>query len=226
MGAGMFKKIAGASATGGGNNIRDGKYVMMVEQVIAKENYKKEDLYIVELRVVSAEATGDLDDKGQPVKPNPVGSTASLICNLTQFDNAAGNAKAFVLGALGGLGYTEEQITEEVMHQTSLPQQPLRGMAVQCETYRGVNRGRRTPANQGKPLTLLKWRSIEQTPDQIKAQREYLDAKPSTTPAQKPDASAPVETASVATAPVAATPSPAPAAEAPLAGGFLSALMK
>ncbi len=199
---GMFSKIAGASATGGGNVMRDGNYKLIVENVFFKAGGFSGDCFIAEMRVIESSPTGEgtiANDKKTvtdvPVVPNKPGSTCSIVCNLTQHESAAGNAKAFVLGCLGGLGYTEEQITEQVLDQVCGPKQPLRGMAVENNTYRTVNKGRKTAANQGNIMTLNKWKSIAQTPEQVKSQREWLNTNAAktegavTAPAAAPAAS-------------------------------------
>lgn len=191
MTTGAFAKIASASATGGGNNIRDGVYKFLVEKVTIQKGHTGES-FIAEFRVIESAATGATDERGNPVSPNAPGSTCSMVANLTKHESAAGNAKAFIVGALAGLGYTEEQITPEVMGYVCSEKNPLRGLAVIDETYRGVNKGRSNPANAGKPLTLNKWKAISQTEEDVQKQRAWLDANPPRvdTAAQQPAAAA------------------------------------
>lgn len=178
MSKGAFAKVAGASATGGGNNIRDGVYKLLVEKVHIQDGHSGE-CFIAEFRVVESQANGAVNEQGQPIIPNAVGSSASIVCNLTKHASAAGNAKAFVVAACAGLGYTEAQITPDVMAYICSEKNPLRGLAVTDETYRGVNKGRDNPANAGKPLTLNKWKPVAQTEDDIKRQAAYLDSNAS-----------------------------------------------
>lgn len=183
----IFKKIADASATGGGNNIRDGIYKFLVEKC-AIQNGHSGVCFVAEFRVMESAPNGAVDEQGRPVVPNPVGSTASMVANLTKHESAAGNIKAFVQGALGGLGYSPDQITEELIGEICGEGNPLRGVAVIDETYRGVNKGRANAANAGKPLTLNRWKSVPQTEEDIEAAKAYLDnnaaksAAPATTP--------------------------------------------
>jgi hypothetical protein len=179
--SGSLSRIAGAKMTGGGSNIRDGKYKLLVENCKLQKGYEGE-CFIAELRVIEAVPNGEMqiasDEKtttDKPVVPNAVGSTCSLICNLTKHDSAPSNIKKFVYGVLSGLGYAEEQITEEVLGEVIGGQQPLRGMAVECETYRSVNKGKKTAANAGKLLVLSNWKGIPQDAAGIKTQRAYLD---------------------------------------------------
>lgn len=171
----VFKKIAAASATGGGNNIRDGIYKFLIEKC-SIQNGHSGVCFVAEFRVMEAESNGAVDENGRPVVPNPVGSTASMVANLTKHESAAGNIKAFLQGALGALGYTPEMIDDELISQVVSEANPLRGVAVRDETYRGVNKGRSNPANAGKPLTLNKWKTVDQTEDDIEAAKKYLDA--------------------------------------------------
>lgn len=201
---GAFAKIAGAKTSGGGNFILDGNYKLLIEKLIMEEGHNG-DSFVAEFRVIESTANGALDDAGKPVVPNPPGSTCSLVCNITKFEAAAGNALKMVAGALGGLGYTKEQVTPDVMGEICSPNNPMRGLGVICETYRGVNKGKANPANKGKALTLCNWKSIEQTEEEMLAQRAYLDNTP---PAV---AVAPVATAAVGIR----LPSSQPAVEQP-----------
>lgn len=193
----IFKKIADASATGGGNNIRDGLYTFLVEKCSIQEGHTGTCL-IVELRVMESQASGSLDENGRPIAPNPVGSTCSMVCNVTKHESAYGNVKSFVQAALGGLGYQAAQITNDVIQQVfEGDPEALRGVKVIDETYRGINKGRSNPANAGKPLTLNKWKAVSQTEEDQAAGREFLDnnkPKADATPAVAPAATAAAET--------------------------------
>lgn len=223
MSAGAFAKIASASATGGGNNIRDGIYKMLVEKVHIQKGHTGES-FIAEFRVIESSSNGATDEQGRPIVPNAPGSTCSMVCNLTKHESAAGNAKAFVVGALAGLGYTEDQITPDVMGYVCSEKNPLRGLAVIDETYRGVNKGRSNPANAGKPLTLNKWKAISQSEADVQTQRAWLDANPPKvdTAAQQPAAAA----VKPATEAVAAAQPAQPAKPAGLLGGILGGANK
>jgi hypothetical protein len=213
--SGAFAKIAGASITGGGNNIRHGNYTFLIEKVEIDTKFGGE-MFIAEFRVAEAEANGAVDEQGRPVVPNAVGSTCSLVCNLTKFENAKGNALAFLVGAMGGLGYTQAQVTPEVIGEVTSARNPLRGLAVRDETYAGVNKGRANPANAGKPLTLNKWKSIAQTAEAIAQQRAFLDGNSAKVEAAQPFAAPapavaaqPIVAQPVAAQPIAITPAPA-----------------
>lgn len=207
-----FSKIAGGKINGGGNFFRDGNYVLLVENVSLEKKYSG-DTFIAELRVMQATPNGELDEKGNPVVPNKVGSQGSLVCLLSKHDSAADNAKSFVFGVLSTLGYTEEQITEELLTEVCDKKvQPLKGMAVEMRTRRKINQGKVNKANEGKILTLPSWYPIAQTADQIKNQRAWLAAnKPGTVPGTTA-----ATTAAAPTEAPAAAPQPAPAAPAPV----------
>lgn len=229
MTAGAFSKIASASATGGGNNIRDGVYKLMVEKVHIQHGHTGE-CFISEFRVIEASANGSVDEQGRQIVPNAPGSTCSMVCNLTKHESAAGNAKAFVVNALAGLGLTEDKINAETMAYVCSENNPLRGLLVTDETYRTVNKGRANAANAGKPLTLNKWKPIAQTEADVNAQRAYLDATPPKVDAaaQQPATGAGstlaqfTPPAAAQTPPAAPAPAPTPATKpAGLLGGIL-----
>lgn len=229
-----LSKIQAATPTGGGTNIRDGRYLYFIERVVYNEKGHNGPAYIVEFRVVESEANGDVDEKGAPTIPNAVGSSCSMVCLLDKHESAGGNAKACVLGALAPLGYVEAQITEPLLLDLASAANPLRGIAIRNETRRGWNKGRAVAANAGKPLTLNSWKSVAQTAENIMAQRAWLDANASQVeipvrPATIAQATAPVVQAAVTPAPAVvaqpvavAAPQPAPA---PVATGGASALL-
>ncbi len=213
--ASMFSRLAGAKMTGNGNNIRDGLYKLVVENVQYKPDGHSGDCFIAELRVLESAANGEctLTDDGKgvtatPVIPNAPGTVVSVVCNITKFgDTALGAAKSFVFGCLAGLGYSEEQITEDVMLKVcDQSKNPLRGMVVENATVRTINKGRINASNAGKILTLNKWKPVAQTGEQVKAQRAALDNSKA----------APA----VAQAPAAPTPAPAPAPAASATPGL------
>jgi hypothetical protein len=206
---GAFAKIAGSSASGGGNFFRAGNYMLLVESVMLDKKFAG-DTFIAETRIMKAEPNGEVDEKGAPITPNKVGTTASLVCELDKHDSAGSNAKAFALGVLGALGYTEEQITEQVMTEICDKRiQPLRGFAVEMRTVRKINQGRKNEANKGKPLDLPRWYSVAQTKENIKEQRAWLDANKPGVAAAPAAAPAPAPTPAPAQTPVANTPAPA-----------------
>lgn len=212
----VFKKIADASATGGGNNIRDGRYTFLIEKCHIQEGHTG-TCAIVEFRVMESNASGAADEQGKQIVPNPVGSTCSMVCNLTKHESAAGNVKAFMIAALGGLGYTAEQAGDDsVIAEAFSEENPLRGVKVIDETYRGINKGRANAANAGKPLTLNKWKAVEQTAEEIAEGAKYLDDN-----AAKAEVVAKTETATSAATTSTATETPA---KKP--GGLLAAMKK
>ena len=215
----IFKKIADASATGGGNNIRDGIYKLLVEKC-SIQNGHSGVCFVAEFRVMESSSNGAVDEQGRTIVPNPVGSTCSMVANLTKHESAAGNIKAFLKGALGGLGYTEDDINDELIAEVVSDANPLRGVAVRDETYRGINKGRANAANAGKPLTLNKWFAIEQTQDEIAEGASFLDKN-----AAKADvaATAPATTAAKTET---ATTSTATASTAPAGKKLLGALKR
>ncbi len=227
-----LSKISKATPTKGGNNIKDGNYLYFVDKITYDERGYSGATFVYEFRVIEAASNGDTDEKkkgeaGKPTIPNTVGSSCSMVCLLDKHDNAGGNAKACALGLLMPLGYTEEQITEDLLLEISSPSNPLRGVAVRNETYRGWNKGKTNIANRDCPLTLNKWIPIAQTVEDMHQRRAWLDSNGATAapvPTATASASAVTEVAApvavaapvVQAAPVAPQPAPAPAATSPL----------
>ncbi len=219
-------KIQSAQATGGGNNIRDGRYKYLIEAFTYAKGFQGERV-VAELRVIeSAPAIDVTGPDGKPVTPNAVQSSCSMVCLLDQHESAAGNAKAFLLAALAPLGFDESDITEDkILNEYSHVSNPLRGIAIANETVRRFNKGRKNEANKGKPLTLNSWKPIEQTPEDILRQRAWLDSNGAKAEFAAPTPAAAPVVEQVAP-PVVAQPAPvatAPAAS-PASTGLLARL--
>jgi hypothetical protein len=218
---GAFAKISGAQESGGGNIIRDGNYKLLIEKVHMLNGHNGE-CFIAEMRVLESAASGLADEFGKPVIPNPVGSTCSLVCNITKYDAAAGTAKKFIRAALAGLGMTPEEVGDQLAQARGQQrgsiedtaawvcgdENPLHGVLISDNTYRTSNKGRANSANAGKPITNHGWQGISQTPENIQVQRKWLsENKPSV------DAAAPAQMAAAVQSAVG-TPAAAPAAPA------------
>jgi hypothetical protein len=166
--------------TGGGNNIRDGIYKLLIEKVTLQE-LQGGDTFIAEMRVLESRSNGALDEAGKTITPNAQGSSVSLVCQIGKFESAAGNARKFMVNAAMGLGYTQEQVDEEMIARICSEANPLRGVALACETYRTTNKGRHNPENRGKIMTLPGWKPIlGQSEEDLKKAIAYLDANAST----------------------------------------------
>lgn len=165
---GILDKVVNAKVTSGGTWITDGDYSFVVEKIGIIPCYPTGEAFVAELYV--DESKPNVKD----VEPNAPGTTASYVQKF-EYDNAPGNVKAFMLAVLAPLGYTEADFNAQLLEEAKSEAQPLRGVRVGDKTYRGVNKGKRTPANKGQPLTLHKWSPVEQTPEEIKAARAFLD---------------------------------------------------
>lgn len=243
MSSKAFSKIAGAQTFDGGNTIRDGNYVFLIERAFLHDGHNGE-CFIAELRVLESAASGATDETGRPVMPNPAGSTCSLVCNLTKYDAAAGTAKKFCGAAVESIGYTLESLgdqlaqaqnrakgsPEEALAYLCGDSNPLHGIRIADNTWRSVNKGRYNQANAGKPMTNHKFIAIPQDGEAVSAQRKYLaDNKPKAdTTAQAQMAAAVGAVASPAAQPAAPAQQQAatPAAQTrPLAGSPLGGIL-
>jgi hypothetical protein len=158
----IFDSIGQASATGGGNYLRPGKYVLRLKRADLKQGFKGES-FVTEWLVKSAEALANENDES----PNTVGSTVSMVSN---FKNrmAVGNVKAMILGMLGEKeSQTKPEDVAQTAQQMVSAQQPLRGMDVRVETYQ------KRAKESNKLLTLPNWYYIDE--QDLKAQRKELD---------------------------------------------------
>lgn len=167
----FYSQIAAAAASGGGTYISDGVYKLMVEKLFEKNSTHAGGSglsFIAEFRVIESSPHPEYPD----VKPNAVGTTCSVVCSVQRHASAMGNVKAILLGTLGGFGYTEDQITPEVI-QNAFNSEELRGIMVDNTTYR---KPIKSGPNAGNPITLNKWSSIPQTPEEVAQNATDLDA--------------------------------------------------
>ncbi len=198
----VFSKIANASATKGGNNLRDGKYRFVIERVQLHTGHTGTCI-IPELRVVKADRTE------KDVEPNAVGSTTSCVWNLSQHDSAPGNVKAFVLAVLGLDEASTPPAKMQELSATMVSEgQPFRGIEIDVTTMRRVNQGRKNAANRGQIMVLPNWQHVQgQTRESIASNRTMLDT--GTVPA------------AAAQAPATPVTPPTPPATSPQSGGSI-----
>lgn len=181
----LGKMVKDAKANGSGEWIRDGVYLFAVESIFEQKGYEGE-CCIAELRVLSAEPLVE------GVKPNPVGSTCSVVFNVTKNKEAAlGNIKKLFMGLFGieEEDFTEELYAEYVDEKTN----PARGMVIGCRTKQVINKGKVNAANRGMKMTVPGWETVEQTEDDVAKRRAELDKKAADKAASKPADTKPAE---------------------------------
>lgn len=141
----LFREIAEASATKGGNHIKHGDYDMIVDKCILD---KKEagTCFIVELFVERSTKTGDNE-------PNAPGSRCSTVWNLTKHKSAKGNIKAFVL-AMEGKDESNVSVDDaQVLIKESIGDK-YRGQRIKCSTYKKMTKDGKTE------LVLPGWQNV------------------------------------------------------------------
>lgn len=186
----LKKKIAEAKATGGGNNINDGRYVFEIHRLLVDAKFKG-TMFIAEFGVVESE----------PViagtEPNKPGTTCSNVMNMDSNVSAGGNIKVLVMAIENydeatadepALGPPDPTGTRHPIVEGGIvvkrwmadldrltdASQPARGMLLGDETYRKTIQ---TGNNAGKPFTGHKWVHIpDQSAAQIATRRKLIDA--------------------------------------------------
>lgn len=169
----LAKKIAEAKTSGGGNNIKDGKYDLIVKKILVDQMFNG-TMFIAEFEVQAAKKTHDTVD------PNSVGSECSFALNLDTNKSALGNAKSFLFGLfnLDEASTSNDDfmtlIQEYAGEKGSEASLKARGMIVKAATFRKVTK---TGPNAGKEGVYPKWEGIEQTEGEIAERRKILDSK-------------------------------------------------
>jgi len=144
---GLFAGINEAKVGQGGVYFLEGIYRVEVLKCFTMTSRKREDLFIVEAKVVES----DNDDR----KP---GMRCSWIVNM-KHDAALGNIKGFI-AAMNGIHpsdeeQVDEEVTEEAVEYTVSDDNPLAGMLVDLEAVAITTRA-------GNPFTLHKWSPVEE----------------------------------------------------------------
>lgn len=164
----LAKKIAEARASAGGNNIKDGQYVMVVKKLLVDQKFKG-TFFVAEFDVV------DSDKTHATVEPNLPGTDCSIALNLDSNVSAPGNMKQFFLGLFNKDEATvDSKELVELISKNTGDDQPARGMLVECATYRKVTK---TGVNAGKEGVYPKWSPASEgnSPAEIAARRKSLD---------------------------------------------------
>ena len=170
--------LKGTKLNGSGENMRDGVYTFLVERLFEQKGYEG-NCFIAELRVMTAEPLLE------SVKPNPVGSSLSVVCNETKHKEVA---RANIIKiCMSVFGLTQAEVEDNYAEIVS-EDNPARGRLVGCRTYRKESQGRFNAANKGQILVLPRWECIEQTAEEIRVNCEKLDR---TAPKVEPAAKAP-----------------------------------
>jgi hypothetical protein len=175
-----IKKVAASQVTQGGTPVRDGTYKFALVNFLIDQKSSGVCCIIELLVKESRSKAGLVDGNGTPrnVEANPVGSTCSLVYNLSKTDDAGraapGNVKAFVCGIAG---YDPATIPDEKFaafcEQMRSKAQPLRGMLVGDDTFaRPIKKGPR----MGQMFVGHNWVHVPgQTPESIRAEREAME---------------------------------------------------
>lgn len=119
---GLFDKIGNVKAKVQANYISPGHYVCRIDKVLAKQNRKQEDTFIIEMTVIHV--FDDNDGKG-----HKIGEEISNVINF-RHDMALPNIKRFLCAVLDR---PESDITSQVCERVCSDKQPLAGLIVEIQ---------------------------------------------------------------------------------------------
>lgn len=168
----LLKKIAGSSMTSGGNNFRDGRGRVAVKKLSLEDGWKG-SRFVGEFVVLSSHkipVTELKTGKTLEIEPNPPGSEVSWVQMFDMHPNAFGSTKQLVLELYGER--PEDNSEEEIINTLDdvTKSNSAFGMVIDYETYRKVTK------EKGIEVVLVKWRNVEQTPQDIANTRAYLES--------------------------------------------------
>lgn len=171
----LKKKIAKADPAGGGNKLRDGKGVLVVDRIVAKEGHKGLTVRIEavvessqKLSVVSPKTNETLN-----ISPNDPGTTVSIVENMKN-EGSEGRILAALL-ALFGYGQdaddtVKSEVLEAIQEETDKGPNLARGLAVAYETERFVTK-------KGIEMAGPRFQPIENSDNDIKRRVAMLDER-------------------------------------------------
>lgn len=185
----LAQKVGAASVSGGGINIRHGKYLLMIKKVSVDKKFSGE-CFIMEMQVIEAEKI-EVDEGGvaKNVEPNKAGSDCSYVVNFDGKGKASapGNVKQILCAVFN---VSEDQLTpeefegtfEDVVLDRADPEHPdkevnpLRGWLIRCGTY-----PKEVRSEKGRFITGIKWECASppgeglNAPEEIAKRRKALD---------------------------------------------------
>ena len=174
-----LKKLAEASATGGGDYIQHGVYDLALNKMEIKDGHKGLS-FIFEWYVLSGEPAKD--GRQSKLPHNKTGSRCSVGLNTTKHEVAANNLKALVEGLLGKANFDALMQDERLgVHKAVRYGQLLdnltttgRGLMVHNETYLDdIKSGK----NQGEIIAKHKWFTMVNDETSIARNIAIMDGK-------------------------------------------------
>lgn len=185
------KKIVASKPAGGGNPIRDGKYLFAIKALQIKPSDKGGQVwFIAEFFTVTStpvDVPPELIRADVPLTtPNAVGSDCSMVVDLNSQMGPA-NVKEI---AAADLNLKHDQITEDMLSKwisenVEVPggnshwkatgiTNPMQGRVLACLTRRSLVK---TGSNAGKPGIRLNWSYVSQSPEERAQLRTLLTPK-------------------------------------------------
>jgi len=159
----MKKKLAAAKVSGSGTPLRDGSYVLEINDILVSQKYKG-TFFTVETTIVESE-------KIIPeVEPNLPGTKASALhTNLDTNEMGPGNMKQAVCAICNLPEDVDEETYLKELARITDDKQPMRGALVLVETFRKTTQ---KGPNAGKVGTYPKFIHVEQSEAEIAARRK------------------------------------------------------
>jgi hypothetical protein len=144
--SGLFSGVKDAKVGQGGLYYLDGQYKVEIERVFTMKSRKREDLFIVETKILESSNA-----------KRPEGMRPSWVVNLKQ-DAALGNIKGFVAAANGidpaDVEQVDANVDEEACEFACSKENPLKGVVLNLECVTVKTR-------EGGDFTLHKWSPAE-----------------------------------------------------------------
>lgn len=186
----LLAEIAGSTPSGGGNNMRDGRYRFIVKKTSLPPPGFHGPRWDIDLVVKHAAKVAVVElktGKALDVEPNAIGTEVGLAKMLTGKGNypapGLGDTKAFVLALYDAPAETSQAELITTLDELDSKNSAY-GMAIDCVTRRKVSKENEVE------MVLQDWSHVVQTAEEIIANRKWVEAL-TTAPAQLPANTAP-----------------------------------
>lgn len=177
----LMKKLRAASASGVGNNFKDGKYRLAVKKMSLEDGFKGSRFQVAFLVMAASKIpvqsvkTGDTLN----IEPNPVGSSVDWLQMLDDKDSPGpGNVRRLMLDLFNKKEIDDDEYIDTLAEMADIdadgeplkkPLELAKGMVIDMETIRIE-----TKTNK-KEIVVCKWSHVAQSEDERVAVVTWMD---------------------------------------------------
>ena len=178
----LMKRLSEATASGVGNNFRDGKYRLIVKGAGLPKGYRgsRFQTTFVVMNAIKVPVTSLQTKEQLDIEPNAVGEEVDWLCMLDGKDSPGpGNMRRFILDLVGKKDMSNKDYFETIEEVCDVdsdgvplpePKEMVKGLMIDMSTVRIV-----TKTNKVE-IVVCKWSHVETSEEDQRANIEWLNA--------------------------------------------------